>query len=104
MSKLAQEALDSCAALRGNLEELHRLVVAACPRESLPAIEVEFRNVVMNLGQIRARVPGACVCEAVKEPPTLAEIRRQREVPHVPQLPQRELSPPPRYHNQGNNA
>lgn len=63
MSKLAQEALESCAALKGNLEELHRLVLAACPAEKLGPIEVEFRNVLMNLGQIRHRVPLACVVE-----------------------------------------
>lgn len=104
MSKLAQEALESCAALLGNLDKLQALVLAACPREKLDAIRIEFGNVRMNLGQIKARVPTACVVEEVKDLPTHATPRPAPEVPHVPAFPDRPLKPPPEHYHEGTNA
>ena len=72
------------------LEALKARVERACGPMAWMELRVDFADLRTRALSIKAQVPAACVCEAVKEPLTLEEVRRERRAgtPALPEEPQ----------------
>jgi hypothetical protein len=101
MGNLSQEALGCCDDLVKALATVEAEVLRVCDEPAHQALKLEFFNLRIRVGQIRARVPSSIVCAEVKEPQTLQQIQRARMTSPFPDHP---VSPPPPDFFEGVNA